>query len=173
MTVQLSLVLGGARSGKSAYAESLVEAYGANAVYVATAAAGDSEMAGRIRDHQSRRGSGWRTVEEPLELAATLIREAVPGNAVLVDCLTLWLANLMEAGHHLDNETADLLDTLVGLQAPVVLVSNQVGEGIVPDNELARRFRDHAGLLHQKIAGEAGQVILVTAGLPQVLKRPS
>jgi adenosylcobinamide kinase/adenosylcobinamide-phosphate guanylyltransferase len=166
----LTLVLGGARSGKSAYAEFLIEGCAANPVYLATAEAGDDEMATRIRAHRERRGSRWRTVEEPLALAAALAREAVPGNAVLVDCLTLWLSNLMALGRDIDAEAAVLLDALARLDAPVVLVSNQVGEGIVPANEPARRFRDHAGLLHQDIAHLAGRVVLVTAGLPLVLK---
>jgi adenosylcobinamide kinase / adenosylcobinamide-phosphate guanylyltransferase len=170
--VSLTLVLGGARSGKSAFAEALVDSSGLESVYIATAEAGDGEMAARIAHHQARRGATWRTVEAPLDLAATLAREAAPGRALLVDCLTLWLANLMADGRDIDVEAAQLVAALGGLSGPVVLVSNEVGQGIVPDNALARAFRDHAGRLHQDIAAAAGTVYFVTAGLAQTLKAP-
>ncbi len=169
----VTLVLGGARSGKSRYAETVVEERPGERVYIATAAAGDAEMADRIQRHRARRGKGWRTIEEPLALAAALAREAVAGRAVLVDCLTLWLANLMAAGRDIDTETATLIAALGGVGgggASVVLVSSEVGHGIVPENPLARAFRDHAGRLHQAIAAASDRVVVVTAGLPMVLK---
>ncbi len=166
----LTLVLGGARSGKSRHAEQLVEHSGGAPIYLATAEAGDREMADRITAHQARRGTAWRTVEEPLDLAGALRREAKAGGAVLVDCLTLWLANLIAAERDITAETAALIAALDGLAAPVVLVSNEVGQGIVPDNALARRFRDAAGLLHQDLAVVADRVEFVTAGLVQRLK---
>lgn len=169
----LTLVLGGARSGKSSFAETLVESSGLDAVYVATAQAGDGEMAERIAHHQARRGVVWRTLEAPLELAATLAREAAPGRALLVDCLTLWLANIMADGRDIEAEAAQLIAALGALAGPVVLVSNEVGQGIVPDNALARAFRDHAGRLHQDIAAAADTVYFVTAGLVQTLKSPN
>ncbi len=171
--VALTLVLGGARSGKSRFAEALVEGSGLDAVYVATGQAGDGEMAARIAHHQARRGAAWRTLEAPLSLAAALAREAAPGRAVLVDCLTLWLANIMADGRDVEAEAAQLIAALADLSGPVVLVSNEVGQGIVPDNALARAFRDHAGRLHQDIAAAADAVHFVTAGLAQTLKVPT
>lgn len=164
----LTLVLGGARSGKSAYAERLLA--GGPALYLATGQAGDAEMAERIRRHRERRGPAWATVEEPLELAAALDRHARPERPVLVDCLTLWLSNLLLAGRDLDVARAGLVQVLPGLAGPVVLVSNEVGLGIVPDNALARRFRDEAGRLHQEVAAVAQRVVFVAAGLPLMLK---
>ncbi len=163
-------MLGGARSGKSRYAETLVRDSGLSGVYLATAEAGDVEMAARIRHHRARRGPDWRTIEEPLDLAGALARAARPGQAVLVDCLTLWLANLMAAARDIAAEREALLAGLEGLAGPVVLVSNEVGQGIVPDNALARRFRDETGLLHQAIAARADRVVFLVAGLPQILK---
>ena len=167
---RLTLVLGGTRSGKSAHAESLF-AGAATPVYLATGSAGDAEMSRRIARHRSRRGAHWRTVEEPLDLAGALVRESRPDSPILVDCLTLWLGNLM--GHERDAAAAfdELLAVLPALPGPVVMVSNEVGWGIVPDNELARRFRDHAGELHQRVGGVAASVILVVAGLPLFLKQ--
>jgi adenosylcobinamide kinase / adenosylcobinamide-phosphate guanylyltransferase len=166
----VTLVLGGARSGKSRFAETLVEASGLEPVYLATAGAGDAEMAARIARHRARRDRRWATVEEQLELAATLRREAALGRALLVDCLTLWLANLMAAGRDPSLEGSALVEALTALPGPVVLVSNEVGQGVVPVSALARAFVDHAGLLHQEIAARADRVVLVTAGLPQDLK---
>ncbi len=167
---RVTLVLGGARSGKSAYAESLVEAASGDPVYIATGAAGDAEMAARIADHKARRGARWRTVEEPLDLAGALEREAVGGRVVLVDCLTLWLTNVVGAGGDPAAEESRLVRTLDEVGAPVVLVSNEVGLGIVPDNALARAFRDHAGRLNQEVAGVADRVVFIAAGLPLTLK---
>jgi len=165
------LVLGGARSGKSRHAEGLLEAMpGARRVYVATGAAGDAEMAARIAAHRARRGDGWSTVEAPHDLAGTIAREAAPGAAVLVDCLTLWLSNLLLAGADLDAARRALLDALAAARGPVVCVANEVGLGIVPDNALARAFRDAAGRLNQDVAAAADRVVFVAAGLPLVLK---
>jgi adenosylcobinamide kinase/adenosylcobinamide-phosphate guanylyltransferase len=167
---RLALVLGGARSGKSRHAEALIAATGGKPVYIATGEAGDGEMAARIRQHQERRGAEWRTVEEPLELTTALVQQTAPGSAVLVDCLTLWLANLMAANRDIEAEFAALVAALPSVAAPVVLVSNEVGQGIVPDNALARQFRDHAGHLHQQIGAMADRVDFVTAGIAQRLK---
>jgi adenosylcobinamide kinase/adenosylcobinamide-phosphate guanylyltransferase len=167
--VRLTLVLGGARSGKSRYAESLITAQPSPWVYVATAQAGDAEMAERIAVHQSRRRSGWQTVEAPHDLALAL--EAAPANApVLVDCLTLWLSNRMLADADIDAETGRLEEALDRRAGPLVLVSNEVGFGIVPDNALARRFRDLQGRLNQRIAARADRVALLIAGLPLIVK---
>jgi adenosylcobinamide kinase / adenosylcobinamide-phosphate guanylyltransferase len=168
-----TLVLGGARSGKSRYAETLIECRAGARLYLATAEPGDAEMAARIRLHRARRGDGWRTIEEPLELVQALKANARPGTAVLVDCLTLWLANLMGAGRDVDAASAGLVDCLGTLDGPVVLVSNEVGLGIVPDNADARRFRDHAGRLHEGVASVAGAVVLMVAGQPLHVKGAS
>lgn len=166
---RITLVLGGARSGKSRYAEALVRDAGGG-IYLATAQALDDEMAARIARHRAERGNAWTTIEEPLELAAALERNAQAGRPILVDCLTLWLSNLMGAGRAGERETARLIAVLKALPAPVVLVSNEVGLGIVPDNALARAFRDEAGRLNQAVAAAAGRVVLLAAGLPLVLK---
>lgn len=167
-----TLVLGGARSGKSAHAERLVLASGLDAIYVATATAGDGEMAERIAHHRARRGESWTTLEEPLDLVGLLRREAGPGRAVLVDCLTLWLSNLLFAGCDLDLEGRALCDALPGLAAPVVLVSNEVGMGLVPETPLGRRFRDAQGRLNQAVAAALPAATFVAAGLPLHLKGP-
>jgi adenosylcobinamide kinase/adenosylcobinamide-phosphate guanylyltransferase len=166
----LTLVLGGARSGKSTHAETLIEAAGCRAIYLATATAGDEEMAARIRDHRQRRGDRWQTVEEPLDLAGALRCHAAADAAILVDCLTLWLSNLMGAGRDVVAECRTFVDALPALGGPVVMVSNEVGYGIVPADPTSRAFRDHAGRLHQEIAKFAQRVVLVVAGLPQTLK---
>lgn len=167
----VTLILGGARSGKSRHAESLIEAAmgDAGATYLATAEAGDAEMAARIAAHRARRGPNWTTVEEPLALAETLAAAPTP---VLVDCLTLWLANLMAAGRDPEAEGETLATALAAARHPVVLVSNEVGLGIVPTNDLARAFRDAAGRLHQRIAEVADHVVFMAAGLPLDLKKP-
>jgi adenosylcobinamide kinase / adenosylcobinamide-phosphate guanylyltransferase len=167
---ELILVLGGARSGKSRHAEQLALASGRAPVYVATAQVLDDEMARRIAAHRARRGPAWRTVEEPLDLVGTLQRECARERIVLVDCLTLWLSNLMVAARAVEAESARLLEALPGLAGPVVLVSNEVGQGIVPDNVMARQFIDHTGFRHQGIALQADAVVFMTAGLPHRLK---
>lgn len=167
---KVTLVLGGARSGKSGHAEGLVRALPQPWIYLATAEPGDGEMAERIRRHRLDRGPGWTTVEEPLDLPGALRAHAVGGTAVLVDCLTLWLSNLMMAGRDVEAATADLLAALDETAGTVVLVSNEVGQGIVPDNALARAFRDHAGRMNQTVAARADRVLFVVAGLPMTLK---
>ena len=164
---RLTLVLGGARSGKSRYAESLIGERRAS--YIATAEVGDGEMAERVRLHRARRGRQWTTHEAPLDLASTLAACA-PQGPMLVDCLTLWLSNLLLATRDIAAEQTALLRCLEALPSPAVLVANEVGLGIVPDNALARAFRDHAGRLNQAVAAAADRVIFVAAGLPLVLK---
>jgi adenosylcobinamide kinase/adenosylcobinamide-phosphate guanylyltransferase len=166
------LVLGGARSGKSAYAEKLVIESGLEAIYVATATAGDAEMAERIAEHQRWRDAAWRTVEAPEDLESVLVREAGEGSAVLVDCLTLWLSNLMLAGADVKVRGAALADTARRVPGLRVFVSNEVGLGLVPDTPLGRRFRDAQGRLNQTMAAAADQVIFMAAGLPLFLKGP-
>jgi adenosylcobinamide kinase/adenosylcobinamide-phosphate guanylyltransferase len=167
----ITFVLGGARSGKSRIAEALVAASGLAPVCIATAEAGDAEMAARIAEHRARRGAQWRTVEAPLELAAAVAAEGRAGRALLVDCLTLWLANQMAAARDIPAATAALEAALGASPARIVAVANEVGGGIVPDNALARAFRDAQGLLNQRIAALADEVILVAAGLAVPLKR--
>jgi adenosylcobinamide kinase/adenosylcobinamide-phosphate guanylyltransferase len=165
---RLTLVLGGARSGKSRYAESLVMALPSPWLYVATAEARDSEMVERVAVHQARRGPGWRTVETPRDIAGALAANA--NTPALVDCLTLWLSNVLLADADVDAEIEHLDGALARAAAPIVLVANEVGSGIVPDNALGRRFRDLQGLLNQRIAARADRVFLVVAGLPLTLK---
>ena len=162
-----TLVLGGARSGKSAYAESLLPAGG---LYLATAQARDDEMAERIRHHRDRRGPAWTTIEEPLALNAALVGAMGGGRPVLVDCLTLWIANLMEAGIDVDAACAELCATLAGTSISVTLVSNEVGLGLVPETPLGRAFRDHQGRVNQRVAAACRRVVFVAAGLPLILK---
>ncbi|MGE3283503.1 MAG: bifunctional adenosylcobinamide kinase/adenosylcobinamide-phosphate guanylyltransferase [Alphaproteobacteria bacterium] len=166
----MTLVLGGARSGKSRYAERLVEAAAVSGTYVATAEPGDDEMSARIAAHRARRGPFWRTVEAPVRLAEAVAAEARPDDPVLVDCLTLWLSNLMLAGARLDENFATLRAVLRDAAGPAVLVANEVGLGLVPETPLGRRFRDEAGWLNQDIAALADRVVFVAAGLPLVLK---
>jgi adenosylcobinamide kinase/adenosylcobinamide-phosphate guanylyltransferase len=164
------LVLGGARSGKSRYAERLVEGAAIRGTYCATAEAGDSEMAERIAAHRARRGPFWRTVEAPLALAAAIAAHAEPDRPILVDCLTLWLSNLLLAGKQADEEAGVLCSALRKAAGMVVLVSNEVGMGLVPETPLGRRFRDAAGRLNQDVAALADHVVFVAAGLPLILK---
>lgn len=164
----LDLVIGGARSGKSRHAEQLAGSSGLAVTYIATGEARDDEMAARIAHHRACRPAGWRTVEEPLRLADALVCEAAADVCLLVDCLTLWLTNVMLA--ECETEIDPLLETLATLPGRLILVSNEVGWGIVPENELARRFRDAQGRLNQRIAALADRVTLVAAGLPLTLK---
>lgn len=166
---RLSLVVGGARSGKSSLAERLVCATARPRRYIATAQAWDDEMRDRIAQHRADRGPAWETVEAPLDLNAALAT-AREGEVVLVDCATLWLSNHLLAEHDLGAEADRLMSSLSACPAPVVVVSNEVGMGIVPDNALARAFRDAQGRLNQRLAAEAGLVIGVMAGLPVMLK---
>lgn len=167
---RLTLVIGGARSGKSRHAEGLVAALPSPWIYVATAQAFDDEMRERIALHRDRRDGRWRTVEAPRDLAGAVRAEAGRGAPVLVDCLTLWLSNLMLADADVDAATADLLAALRDTAGPVVLVSNEVGWGIVPENALARRFRDAQGRLNAQVAEIADRVVLLAVGLPLALK---
>lgn len=164
----IELVIGGARSGKSRHAERQARESGMPVVYIATASAGDAEMAVRIAHHRAQRPSDWRTVEVPMGLAEALGREAAADTCLLVDCLTLWLSNVLLGEH--EDEIAALLRALPTLPGRIILVSNEVGSGIVPENALARRFRDEQGRLNQQVAALADRVTLVTAGLPWVLK---
>lgn len=164
------LILGGARSGKSALAEKIALESGLAVTYIATATAGDEEMAGRIAHHRERRPDGWELVEEPLRLAAALQEAAATGRCLLVDCLTLWLNNVIADEALFQRERAALLEILPALPGRVILVSNEVGMGIVPLGELTRRYCDEAGRLHQELAQICDRVTLVAAGLPLVLK---
>jgi adenosylcobinamide kinase/adenosylcobinamide-phosphate guanylyltransferase len=168
----VTLVLGGARSGKSAYAESRVLANpvtdGQPPVYLATGQAGDTEMTDRIARHRHDRGTRWETVEEPLALASVLT--GLSERTVLVDCLTLWISNLMMAETNVDNAVIDLVKTVKQRSGPIVFVANEVGLGIVPDNPLARAFRDHAGRTNQTLAAHCQTVVFIAAGLPLILK---
>ena len=163
------LITGGARSGKSRHAEARTRAFPGRPVYLATAEALDEEMTERIAKHRARRGSEWIEREEPLDLAQALI-ETDRGGARLVDCLTLWLSNLLHSERDWSQAVAELADTLTRQQSPVVLVTNEVGLGIVPDNALARAYRDAAGIMNQTIAGVADEVEFIVAGLPMKLK---
>jgi adenosylcobinamide kinase/adenosylcobinamide-phosphate guanylyltransferase len=168
---KITLVLGGARSGKSAFAQSLAEETGLRPLYVATGRALDEEMEERIRAHKRmRQGKGWSTLEEPLGLAAVLCAQSAADRVVLVDCLTLWLTNLMMDGRAVEADLNELAGAAPSFGGPVIFVSNEVGLGIVPDNRAARVFRDHAGRLHQKIAELADSVYFMAAGLPLKMK---
>jgi adenosylcobinamide kinase/adenosylcobinamide-phosphate guanylyltransferase len=165
-------VLGGARSGKSHHAETLGRAHGGTLIYIATGAAGDGEMADRIAHHRLARGSEWTTIEEPVALAAAVAREAGQQRFVLVDCITLWLSNLMGLQRPVPPEVDALCRAIEAASGAVCLVSNEVGLGIVPENAMARAFRDAAGLAHQRLAAVCDEVVLMVAGLPMRLKQP-
>lgn len=165
----LTLVLGGARSGKSRHAEAVVRARPAPWVMIATAEPLDDEMQERIALHKAARGDGWTTIEAPLDLAAA-IGAAPPHAAMAIDCLTLWLSNLMLGGHDLDLAVAGFEAGLRARTAPTVLVANEVGLGIVPETPLGRAFRDRAGALNQRLAARARHVVLMVAGLPMIVK---
>ena len=166
----LTLVLGGARSGKSRYAEALIAALPPPWLYIATAEALDEEMRQRIAEHRLRRGENWMTLDVPLDLADALGVHSAPYGAVLIDCLTLWLSNVLLAGRDAVGERTRLLEALRSAETPVIAVSNEVGLGIVPENALARRFRDEQGRLNAEVAAIADHVVLMAAGLPLVLK---
>lgn len=165
----LTLVTGGARSGKSTWAEGLAVQFRRPRRYIATAQAFDTEMADRIAHHRAQRGADWLTIEAPLDLCGALAA-AQPEEVVLVDCLTLWLTNHLLAGHDLAAESDALLHALPHCAAPLILVTNEVGWGIVPDNALARAFRDEQGRLNQRLAAASGLVVAVLCGLPLALK---
>lgn len=171
-----ALILGGARSGKSRYAESLAAGSAKQVVYIATGQALDTEMAARIAKHRQDRPANWQTVEEPILLSATLKQYAQENRCLLVDCLTLWLSNILFDAQGQVQETLfkqqsqALLETVTTLAGEVIFVSNEVGQGVVPMDAMSRRFVDEAGRLHQQLAQRCGRVVFVTAGLAQVLK---
>ncbi len=170
---EITLVLGGARSGKSHLGEAIIAREECAAVYVATAQAHDGEMAERIAAHRARRADGgttWRTQEIPLELATALPVLLATGEPILIDCLTLWLSNIMLAERDVDGELEALAAALAGARGPLVLISNETGLGIVPENALARRFRDYSGIMNRTVADRADNVLFVAAGLPLVMK---
>ena len=169
MLPKQTLILGGARSGKSAFAERLTTAFNAPRTYIATAQAHDDEMRARIAAHLDQRGTQWRTIEAPLNTADAL--RALPADTVaLLDCATLWLSNHLLADSDLDAETDALLKAITCAPCPVITVSNEVGQGIVPENALARRFRDAQGRLNQRLAAQSDLAVLIAVGLPLVLK---
>jgi adenosylcobinamide kinase / adenosylcobinamide-phosphate guanylyltransferase len=167
--------LGGVRSGKSRHAEQLAVRDGGSAAVIVTATAGDEEMAARIAAHRARRPAHWRVVEEPIALGRTLLELTRPGSVVIVDCLTLWLTNILtqpDGNRVLQLESNALLGAVQAAEGSVILVSNEVGSGIVPVNELARRFTDATGSLHQRLAEACDQVVWMVAGLPLTVKAP-
>lgn len=167
----ITLVLGGARSGKSRHAESLVAASGRPKLYLATSERMDAEMDARIARHrEDRANAGWETIEEPLEIASILAGTAHAKHAILVDCLTLWLGNLMHYEKDIDTYGRSLIGALTASKAEIMLVSNEVGMGIVPETKIGRDFRDAAGILNQQVAAIARRVILMAAGCPLIMK---
>lgn len=170
MTGQSLFVLGGARSGKSQYAQARAEAIAGRHILVATAEARDAEMRDRIARHRADRDQRWRTVEAPRDLAAAIDAANGADAVVLVDCLTIWISNLMLAEAVIDAATRDLCEAIQRFEGQLILVANEVGLGIVPDNALARRFRDEAGRTNQAVAAAAQEVQIIFAGLPQRLK---
>ena len=173
MAMQIILITGGARSGKSKYAEQRAGEMGDRRLYVATAEAKDEEMSQRIAEHQKRRGNQWRTIEEPVELAEVLQAQRGKTDSALVDCLTLWISNLLTGRDekYVEEKVEQLVETLPQLDFHVVLVTNEVGWGIVPGNLLARQFRDLAGWANQRIAAAASEVVLMVAGMPMIVNK--
>ena len=173
MGKQIILITGGARSGKSTYAEQRAAELGERKLYVATAEAKDSEMIQRIADHQKRRGNGWTTVEEPEKVSGVLLDHRGQKDCALVDCLTLWVSNLLirRGEEYVKENVEQLIETLPRLDFHILLVTNEVGWGIVPDNPLARRFRDIAGWTNQRFAAAANEVVLTVAGISMVVKK--
>lgn len=171
MNEHTTLILGGARSGKSTHGEMLAADTGLNLVYVATGEPSDQEMQDRIMHHRESRGARWNTIEEPVNIAAEIRKNSDKNTAVLVDCLTIWMSNLMFHKKSIQDFTHELIDAIESAHGPVFLVSNEVGQGIVPRNALAREFRDEAGRLNQTLAASLANVVFVIAGLPMVLKK--
>ena len=171
---KVTLILGGARSGKSAHGEMLALERFSSPVYIFTAQAWDDEMKDRVKIHKQRRnGKNWKDVEAPLELSEAIKNNATINNCILIDCLTLWLTNLLLAGVDIDKAIDELLATIEACPGEVILISSEVGLGIVPENSMARKFRDLSGKLHQKLAIEAENVLLMVAGIPMVVKENS
>jgi adenosylcobinamide kinase/adenosylcobinamide-phosphate guanylyltransferase len=173
MSKEIILITGGARSGKSRYAEARAATLGGRRLYIATAESKDEEMTRRINAHKARRASSWQTVEEPLKLTEALLARNHQVDCALVDCLTLWLSNLLLAGAASDVEkkVGELVETLPRLNFNLILVTNEVGSGIVPENPLAREFRDLAGWANQQLAAAAHEVVLTVAGVPLIVKK--
>lgn len=165
-----TLILGGGRSGKSAFAEKLVLNCGLKPVYIATAQVWDDEMRQRVDAHIARRGENWTCIEASDALEEALRDADKDGNAILVDCLTMWITNLMMAEANLSARISSLVEQIEAISAPIALVTNEVGLGIVPENKMAREFRDHAGVLHQKMGAIANEVYFVAAGIPLRMK---
>ena len=166
---KISLIIGGAKSGKSTYAENLAIPY-SNKIYIATAEARDEEMQKRIKNHQNQRDNNWHTIEEPIDLIPHLTKPYTENTVILIDCMTIWLSNLMEKSLNITDKTDSILNNLTNCSADVILVSNELGLSIVPENALARAFRDEQGLLNQKLAKAATNVVFIAAGLPLILK---
>jgi len=168
----ISLILGGARSGKSRRAEAIATALSEKPIYLATAPLieGDAEWLARIERHRSERGAHWQLIEEELDIASVLARHAGSGCVVLLDCLTLWLTNLLYAGRDVDAEVELLCAALAACSGEVILVSNEVGMGLVPENEMGRAFRDAQGRMNQRVAAVADRVEFIAAGLPICMK---
>ena len=166
---KISLILGGAASGKSQYAEDLAKSYGSR-FYIATAISTDAEFERRIQNHKDRRGKEWQTLEVPLDLAGVLASLKDPQSVILIDCMTLWLTNLVLGEKQLEAETNTIIQALKTAKPDIIMVSNEVGHGIVPENALARHFRDAQGTLNQALAKAASNVVFVIAGCPMILK---
>ena len=169
----IRLILGGARSGKSRQAEQLALASGRDVFYIATAQAHDDEMRMRIERHRDQRPVHWQTIEEPLQLAATILAQQAPDRCLLIDCLTLWVTNQLLDGANMQAEREALCAALANARGDIILVSNETGMGVVPMGELSRRFSDEAGWLNQSMAALADQVVLMVAGIPMVIKGPA
>ncbi|MDT1985985.1 MAG: bifunctional adenosylcobinamide kinase/adenosylcobinamide-phosphate guanylyltransferase [Planktomarina sp.] len=169
---QIQLVLGGAASGKSHFAENLVIQTGRPRRYIATAEAWDDEMKTKIAAHKVQRGPDWITCEEPLDMISA-IEASEPNEIILLDCVTMWLTNLMLAKLNIDQQSKAFINTLKKSPCPIILVSNEVGHGIVPDNPMSRKFVKYQGAINQSLADVAAQVFFITAGIPQCLKRPT
>jgi len=164
------LVLGGARSGKSRHAQARAEELRLKQIYVATAQAFDEEMRDRVARHQADRDARWQTIEASIEIAQTVTEHSAPDTVMLIDCLTLWTTNLILGDHDTAAATGALVEAVKNARGPIILVANEVGYGIVPDNALARRFRDEAGIINQRIASVVNEVQLVVAGMPIFVK---
>jgi adenosylcobinamide kinase / adenosylcobinamide-phosphate guanylyltransferase len=173
MATNIVLITGGARSGKSRYAEQRARELGPRLLYIATGEARDEEMCQRIAEHKRRRGNDWVTIEEPLAISEPLLARRAQTDCALVDCLTLWLSNLLLAyeAKYAQEKVAQLVETMRHLDFHLILVTNEVGSGIVPDNSLARQFRDLSGWANQRIAAVADEVVLMVAGIPMIVKK--